>query len=174
MRRFDIRRFVVGTVAVGAVGLAPHPAFAIGGVRRRWLCHAIAEEVEAQQLGERRKLGEKLRLREPSKETRVVAMMVEELAHHHHALPLGYGHEELATAAIAELAERLRRLVLAVGREVGRAQHEAALAVHGGEHLVELALEPATLRRAVAQEYARIRGKAVLVFEAQVEDGDIL
>ena len=42
------------------------------------------------------------------------------------------------------------------------------------QHLVELALEPAALRRAVAQEDARIRGKAVLVLEAQVEDGDIL
>ena len=64
-----VRRFVVGTVAVGAVRLAPHAAFAIGGVRRRWLWHAIAEQVEAQQLGERRKLGQQLGLREPSEES---------------------------------------------------------------------------------------------------------
>ena len=148
---------MVGTVAVGAVGLVPHPAFAIGGVRRRWLCHAIAEEVEAQQLDERRKLGEQLRLREPSKETRVVAMMVVELAHHHHALPLGDGHQELAAAALAELAEGLRRLVLLLGGKSDARSMKQLLPSMAEQHLVELALEPATLRRAVAEEHARIR-----------------
>jgi hypothetical protein len=40
-----------------------------------------------------------------------------ELAHHHHALPVGDGTRIERPAALAELAEGLRRLVLLVGRK---------------------------------------------------------
>ena len=55
----------------------------------------------------------------------VVLVVGVELAHRHHALPLGDRHQHLAAAAVAELAEGLRRLVLLVRREVARAQHDA-------------------------------------------------
>ena len=94
------------------------------------------------------------------------AMLGVELAHHHHALPVRDRHQDRAAAALAELAEGLRRLVLLVGREVARPQHEAVLAHHGRQHPVELALEAAALRRPVAQEDARLGGKARLVPQA--------
>ena len=101
-------------------------------------------------------------------------MLGVELAHHHHALPLGDRHQDRAAAALAELAEGLRGLVLLVGREIARPQHEAGLARHGRQHLVELALEAAALRRPVAQEDAGLGGEARLVPQREVDGGQVL
>ena len=81
----------------------------------------------------------------------------------------GIGTSKLAAAAVAEFAEGLRRLVLLVRREVAGAQHEAGLALHRRQHLVELALQATALRRAVAQEDAQIIRKAGAVAHGQVE-----
>ena len=107
-----------------------------------------------------RDVGEQLGALEPVGEAGIVAMLGVELAHHHHALPVGDRHQDRAAAALAELAEGLRRLVLLVGRKIARPQHEAVLAHHGRQHAVELALEAAALRRPVAQEDARLGRKA--------------
>ena len=81
----------------------------------------------------------------------------------------GIGTSTRAAAVLAELAEGLRGLVLLVGREIARAQHEAALAPHGRQHAVELALEAAALRRPVAQEDAAVGGEARLVPQREVD-----
>mgnify|MGYP003694718563 CR=1 FL=1 len=95
-------------------------------------CHRIAaEQIEPQHLHQRRDLRQQLGVLEPVGEARVLPMLGVELAHHHHALPVGDGHQDRAAAALAELAEGLRRLVLLVGREIARPQHEAVLAHHG-------------------------------------------
>ena len=104
----------------------------------------------------------------------IAAMMRGEFAHRHHAFPLGDRHEQLAAAAVAEFAERLRGLVFLVRREVAGAQHEAGLALHRGQNLVELTLQAAALRRAIAQENAHIAGKAGAVTNRQIERRQIV
>ena len=85
----------------------------------------------------------------------------------------GIGTSSGAAAGLAELAEGLGGLVLLVGREIARPQHEAGLALHGRQHAIELALEAATLRRPVAQEDAALGGKARRVPQRQIDGGQL-
>jgi hypothetical protein len=96
-----------------------------------------------------------------------------ELAHHHHALPLGNWHHKRTAAGLAKLAESLCRLVLAIGREVGGAQHEALLGAHVGQHAVELTLQATALGRLVAHEHAAVGGQAALVLQREVDGGEV-
>ena len=86
--------------------------------------HVVAEQVEPQQLRQRGDGGQQPGALEPVGKARIVPVLGVKLAHHHHALPVGDRHQDGAPALLAELAEGLRRLVLLVGREVARAQHE--------------------------------------------------
>ena len=101
-------------------------------------------------------------------------MMGVELAHHHHAFPLRNWHEHLAASGIAELTEGQRRLILSVGRKVACPQHEARLALHGGQHLVELPLEAAALRRSITQKHARLGRQPVTVLNVEIEYGQLV
>ncbi len=143
-------------------------------LRDRRLRQRAAEEIEAQQLDDRDQVRQQLGVFEPGCEARIVAMMGVELAHGDHALPLGDRHQDLAAAGVAELAEGLRRLVLLVRREVGRAQHEAALAGHRRQHLVELALQAAALGRAVAEKHAAVADQPGFVRDADVDGRQIV
>ena len=131
--------------------------------------HRAPEQIEPQQMNDRDQARQRLRAFEPLRHAGVAAMMGGELAHRHHAFPLGDRHEKLAAAAVAEFAERLRGLVLFVWRKVAGAQHEAGFALHRRQHLVELAFEATALRRPVAQEDPEIIGEAGAVTHGQVE-----
>ena len=113
--------------------------------------------------------GQQLRLLHPGGEARIAPVPGVKLAHHHHALPLGDRHHDGPAAGLAEFAVGLRRLVLAVGRKLAGPQHEAGLAPHRRQHFVELALEPAALRRPVADENPRFLHGARLVLDCDVE-----
>src|SRR6185295_10156789 len=96
-------------------------------------------------------------------------MLGVELAHHHHTLPVQDRHQDRAPSQLPELTKGLSCLVLLVGGKVARAQQEGAAAAAGGKELIELTLEPAALRRAIAQKYARLAGVSAFVPEAQVQ-----
>jgi hypothetical protein len=139
----------------------------------------VAQQIESQQLRHAWYGREQLGALEPVAEARVEAVLGLELAHHDHALPVRDRHQDRAAALLAELAESLGGLVLLVGREVARPQHEAALVappsvIHGREHAVDLALQAAALGRPVAQEDARFGPVARRMGERQVEGGNVL
>src|SRR5262245_54245790 len=148
------------------------------GVCRRgselaWRCgpglEAAAKQLEPQELCQRENVGEQLGALEPLRKPGAAAVLGVELAHHHHALPIRDRHQDRAPAQFAEFAEGLSGLILLVEWKIAGAQKKGTAASHGGEELIELALEAATLGGAIAQEDARLRAPSAFVLQAQVE-----
>ena len=144
--------------------------------RRSGLARAqtAAEHIQPQQMHQREHLRQQLGALEPLAETGVLAMLRVELAHHHHALPVGNGHQQRPAPLLPEPAERLRRLVLLVRRKIAGAQHEAALVLHGVEDAIDLPLQAAALRGPVAQENARLRAEPRRVTQRQIDGGQLV
>ncbi len=75
--------------------------------------NAAAKQVKSQKLDHDHDVGEQARILEPCREPGVLAIVGVEFAHRHDALPLGYRHDDLTAAILAEFAHGLRGLVLA-------------------------------------------------------------